>query len=611
MRARVLALLLVAACSRGSQPATPELSPLPSPLAAEAVAGVDDPALRALLADHWEWLMRWAPTWATTLGDHRYDDRLAPRDAASIGRYQREVRDFLARARALDGARLSERDRVTWSLFVGAFEAEVAQEVCRSHQWLVSARENPFAELSYELGEGHVVKTPRDGHNLLARLAQAPRAFDDTLANLESGLEHGWVASAESLRRVVEQLDRELARPSDDWALALPARAEHPDWTREELAHFRATLRATVEGDVRPAVVRFRDFVQRELLPRGRKLEAEGLGSLPEGAACYRAAILEHLGAARDASELHELGLAEIARSDREIAALGQRLFGSAELAGTLERLRGDRSLYFESGAQIVSEARQVLALAEAALPRWFASLPRARCEVREVPAHEAPFTTVAYYREPNYDGSKPGEYFVNTDRPDTRSRFDFEALSFHESIPGHHLQIARAQELGALPLFRKVDGSTAFVEGWALYTERLADEMGLYAGELSRLGMWSFDAWRAARLVVDTGLHARGWTREQAERFMQEHTALALNNISNEVDRYLSTPGQALAYKVGQLEILSLRAAAQQRLGARFDVRAFHDVVLGAGGVTLPVLRERVERWIGAGLGSPPTVMR
>ncbi|HET9990211.1 MAG TPA: DUF885 domain-containing protein, partial [Kofleriaceae bacterium] len=247
----------------------------------------------------------------------------------------------------------------------------------------------------------------------------------------------------------------------------------------------------------------------------------------------------------------------------------------------------------------LLAAAQAALDRAKAAIPRYFSTLPKADCIMRETPPYEAPFSTVAYYRQPHYDGSKPGEYFVNTYKPETRARFELEALTWHESIPGHHLQIAIAQELGALPAFRKLDGSTSYVEGWALYTERLADEMGLYTSDLDRLGKLSFDAWRASRLVVDTGIHALGWTRAQAEAFMREHTALTEINISNEVDRYIGWPGQALAYKVGQLEILRLRAHAEATLGAKFDLKAFHAVVLGAGAVTLPVLADRVQAWI------------
>jgi uncharacterized protein (DUF885 family) len=334
------------------------------------------------------------------------------------------------------------------------------------------------------------------------------------------------------------------------------------------------------------------------ILPRARTGK-EGLSGLPDGEACYRAAIAYHVGLPVAPAELHALGLAEIARSDAEIARLGKALFGSADLAATIKKLREDKTLYFTSREEILAVAQRSLDRARAAIPRYFAVLPKTDCVMREIPEHEAPYTTIAYYRQPHYDGSKPGEYFVNTYKPETRPRFELEALTWHESIPGHHLQIALAQELGAMPMFRKLDGSTAFVEGWALYTERLADEMGLYTEDLDRLGKASYDAWRGSRLVVDTGLHAMGWTRAEAEAFMVEHTALTRDNISNEVDRYIGWPGQALAYKVGQLEIVKLRADAERELGSKFDLKAFHDVVLSAGAVTLPVLAQRVRDWV------------
>jgi uncharacterized protein (DUF885 family) len=299
------------------------------------------------------------------------------------------------------------------------------------------------------------------------------------------------------------------------------------------------------------------------------------------------------------AQQLHDLGLAEIARTDRELAALGAKVLRTDGLAATLTKLRDDKSLYFTSSKELMTAAQRALDKAKAAMGRYFAVLPKADCVMREIPAYEAPYSTIAYYRPPHYDGSKPGEYFVNSYKPETRPRFELEALTWHESIPGHHLQIALAHELGDLPAFRKLEGSTAFVEGWALYTERLADEMGLYSTDLDRLGKVSYDAWRASRLVVDTGVHSLGWTRAQAEAFMREHTALTMVNISNEVDRYIGWPGQALAYKVGQLEILRLRKEAETALGAKFQLPAFHAVVLGAGAVTLPVLGDRVQAWV------------
>lgn len=579
----------------------------PSPLASDAVAGVTDPALRAAIADHWEYMMRWAPTYATTLGDHRFDDQLAPRDAASNAKRIGERDQVLARLVAIDGAALGDTDRVTHALLRGQLEAEKALDACNTWQWSVdSAGGGVFGELTYVV-ESHTVKEPADAAHLVARMKQAERAIDDTVANLTIGLGQGRVSSKEKVRRVIEQLDKELAKPADSWEMANPAWGIKPyvktvpdydPWPAGERAKLHGELRDIVSAKLVPAFTRLRDFLRDRVMPKAR-VDREGLAGLADGEACYRAAIQVHVGLPMTPQELHALGLAEIARSDAAIAALGKQLWETPDLASTIARLRTDASLYFSSRDEILAAAKLHLDRAKAAIPQFFSTLPKADCVMREIPAHEAPYSTIAYYRQPHYDGSKPGEYFVNTYKPETRPRFELEALTWHESIPGHHLQIAIAQELGAMPAFRKLDGSTAFVEGWALYTERLADEMGLYTDNLDRLGKLSYDAWRGSRLVVDTGLHAMGWTRARAEAFMREHTALTEVNISNEVDRYIGWPGQALAYKVGQLEILKLRAEAERELGDAFDLKKFHEVVLGAGAVTLPVLGARVRAWI------------
>jgi len=428
---------------------------------------------------------------------------------------------------------------------------------------------------------------------VVARLRQAESLIDATIANWTRGLAGGRVAAAEKVRRAIDQIDAELAKPVEGWAMAMPRWPAEP-WAAGALGE----LRDVVAKSVLPALVRQRDFLRDHILPQART-EREGLAGLPEGRESYRAAILFHVGLPLSPEELHALGHAEIARTDRELAELGKRVLDTPDLAATIAKLRTDRALYFASGAELLAAAQAALDRAKAAIPRFFSLLPRTDCVMREIPAYEAPYSTIAYYRQPHYDGSKPGEYFVNTYKPETRPRFELEALTWHESIPGHHLQIAIAMELGALPAFRKLDGSTAYIEGWALYTEQLAEEMGLYSSDLDRIGKISYDAWRASRLVVDTGLHEYGWTRAQAEDYMRAHTALTEVNISNEVDRYIGWPGQALAYKVGQLEVMKLRAEAEATLGARFDLKGFHAVVLEAGAVTLPVLGERVRAWV------------
>jgi uncharacterized protein (DUF885 family) len=501
----------------------------------------------------------------------------------------------------MDRGALAGIDRVTFELLRLRLEAEHALAVCKLHEWVVdSTGGGILGELSY-LVESHTVKTPADAANLISRLRQGPKLVDDSIANLGIGLASGRVSSVEKVRRVIDQLDAELAKPVESWAMASPkwGIAPHSDpWPEGERRRLSTELRDVVSRDVHPAIVRMRDFLRDRLIAKARTGK-EGLASLPGGDECYRASILNHVGLPMTPHQLHELGLAEIARSDRELAELGKKVLGTHDLASTIAKLREDESLYFKTREEILGAAQGALDRAKAAMARYFSVLPKADCVMREIPDYEAPYSTIAYYRQPHYDGSKPGEYFVNTYQPQTRPRFELEALTWHESIPGHHLQIALAQEAGALPAFRKLDGSTAYVEGWALYTERLADEMGLYSSDTDRLGKISYDAWRASRLVVDTGIHALGWTRAQAEAFMTEHTALTPTNISNEVDRYIGWPGQALAYKVGQLEIVRLRAHAEQRLGSRFQLKAFHAVVLGAGAVTLPVLAERVNEWI------------
>lgn len=575
----------------------------PSPLAADAVAGITDATLKAVVANHWEFMMRWAPTWATTLGDHRYDDQLAPRDAAAQAKVEAERVALIEELDKIYPDRLGPVDRVTHALLYEKLATDRALEQCKFEQWVVeNGGASVFGELSY-LVESHTVKTPEDAANLVTRLGQGPKLVDDTIANLRIGLKNKRVAAAEKVRRAIDQLDSELDKGADAWSMMQPSWATVKGvdpWGEGVRDRAYAGLRDVVSSKLVPAIVRYRDFLRDEILPAART-EKEGLAGLPGGDACYRATIASHVGLAMSPEELHALGLKEIARTDAELAELGKKVLKTQDLAATIAKLRTDKALYFTSGAEILATAQKALDRAKAATPKVFSVLPKTDCVMREIPGYEAPYTTIAYYRQPHYDGTKPGEYFVNTYKPETRPRFELEALTWHESIPGHHTQIAIAQELGAFPAFRKLDGSTAYVEGWALYTERLADEIGLYSSDLDRIGKVSYDAWRSSRLVVDTGIHSLGWTRAQAEAFMKAHTALTETNISNEVDRYIGWPGQALAYKVGQLHISKLRAAAEAKLGAKFDLKGFHAVVLGSGAVTLPVLDQLVQAWVDA----------
>lgn len=579
------ALLLLLACAHPAPGRAPE-----APLNPDAVTGVADPALARLLSDHWEDGLRRSPLWATRLGDHRYDDRLdeiGP-DALAAGRAARDA--FLDRARAL--APDAPEDQLTLELLVDALETDRRSDVCHEAEWSLSPIRNALLAAN-ELGEGQEVTTPAAAEAWLARAAQLPRFIAEDTTNLRAGVLAGRTPTAESVRRVLTQLDEALARPVEEWAMLRPAREPAAD------PAFRERATRLVIAEVRPALVAYRAFIADEILPAARPDDRAGIWALPDGRACYAALAERHTSLVRDPDAVHQVGLDELTRIHAEIRELGGKLFGTTDLAAILDRLRSDPALRFGEAEQIEAKARDTLARAQAAVPRAFGRLPKAACEVRRIPDHEAPYTHIAYYWPAVPDGSRPGFYYVNTYRPETRLRFEAEVLAFHESVPGHHLQIALAQELPALPAFRRNLMTNAFLEGWALYTERLADELGLYSGDLDRLGMLSFDTWRASRLVVDTGIHAQGWTRARAEAFMLANTALSPENVRNEVDRYIGWPGQALGYKLGQIELRRLRAEAEAALGPRFHLAAFHDVVLGGGAVTLPVLERRVRAWV------------
>jgi uncharacterized protein (DUF885 family) len=598
-RELTLGVILVAchlACSAAVNAPAATVDPSPSDWPPpDADSGIGDPQVADLFRRHWARYLELDPMTATTLGVHRFDDRVDDNSAEGIAQRRAVARAFLEEAQVLAArADLGAGDRRSLELLIESLEASVMTEVCAFEEWSLSATDNPLTRWN-RLPEDQKVTTPESGDTLAARYARIARHVDREVDNLRRGLGRGLTSNAETTHRLIDMFEKQLAQPLTDWPLLAPARASHPDWPPALLARFRDSVTATVSGQIRPAFERYLAFLKTEALPHARRDDQVGLVFLPNGAACYRASIRAHTTLDREPRELHQLGLEQIAQLDREIAALGKSALGSADLAQTLERLRTDRSLYFTSADEVEAKAQRALDRARAAVPRAFGVLPKADCVVARIPDYEAPYTYLAYYRPPNPDGTKPGELFINVFRPETRARFEAAVLAFHESIPGHHLQIGIAQELGEVPAFRKYAGFSAFVEGWALYSERLADELGLYEDALDRLGMLSFDAWRASRLVVDTGVHALGWSRQRAIDFMLAHTALAPGNIDNEVDRYISWPGQALAYKMGQIEILELRRLAQTRLGSRFDLRAFHDVVLSGGAVSLPVLRQQV----------------
>ena len=486
---------------------------------------------------------------------------------------------------------------------------------CHLEDWVVDPRDGP--QVSYQdLAALQPVKTPADRQALVARWRAMPGTIDQITDNLLMGLAAGKVSARSEVERVARQLDELLARPDGDWPLnAPPGRVPAGTWRAGERERFQAEVARAIGEGIRPAFARLRTTVRDRILPRARGDNAVGINNVPGGAACYTALARVHTSLLIDPAVVHQLGLDELKRIRREMEALGPAALGTSDFATIQRRLRGeprDPSMFFSSREQIEATAQQALQRASAAMPRFVHRLPRTPCVVKRIESHEEKDAPVAYYRPPAVDGSRSGGYYVNTYDPGSRPRFESEALAFHEAVPGHHVQIALAQEMTGVPEFRKHLGVTAFVEGWGLYAEGLADELGLYSAPLTRMGRLSLEAWRAARLVADTGLHALGWSRAQTVDFFLKNTTTAPNNIETEVDRYIGWPGQALAYKLGELEIRKLRTTAHDRMGSAFDLAAFHDVVLGNGAVTFSVLRDQVDRWsLPAVNGSLPLTCR
>ena len=557
--------------------------------------------LDRLAEDYWDAVLLTDPTQGTVIGDHRYGDRLGDIStaghAAAVGRFE-AIRDAVA---ALP-PELDPEAALTQAALAQAVADKLAFLAADPRAFTVDAMNGPQTSF-LDIPSLQPLRDPADGEAMLTRWWAMGPWVDQQVVQLRRGLDEGRTSVAGSVGRVIAQLDELLARPLEDWPLLEPLQAKHASWSDGAWRAFEVGLAGAVRDGLRPAFVRYRAFLADEALPRARDEAHVGICHLPGGLETYASLARAHTTTDRSPQEIHEIGLAEIARIDAEIVELGGRVLGTRDLPTTLAALRGDPSVHFSSGEEIVGVAERSLARAVAAIPAWFGRLPQAQCVVVRMQAHEEQHATIAYYREPPQDGSRPGRYYINTYAPQTRPRYEAEALAFHESVPGHHLQIAIGQELEHLPAFRRHAETTAFVEGWGLYAERLADEMGLYSADLDRIGMLSFDAWRASRLVVDTGMHALAWSRSAAIDFMAAHTALATNNIANEVDRYIGWPGQALAYKIGQLEIRALRGEAQAALGAAFDIRRFHDAVLGHGALPLGVLRGSVS----SELGLPP----
>lgn len=554
--------------------------------------------LHTLFEDDWQWSLEQYPESATLLGDNRYNDRLTDFSFEAIERRKAHEREMLDRIQKLERSQFAGQDVISYDLFLLDKKLNVEGQRFPAEYMPIDQMNGVQITLG-QLAGSTPFRNAKDYEKYLARLAAFPRQIDQLIALMKRGIETKWVPPAAPLRSVPAQIEGQITDDPTKSPLFNPLARFPNDIPAAERARLSESGKRVIGESLTPALKKLDAFFKETYLPACRK--DIGASSLPGGEAFYQYAIRRHTTTSLTAREIHEIGKREVARIRKEMEAIILQVGFKGSFQEFLTFLRTDPRFYYTKPEDLVAGYSYIAKQADGKLPQLFAELPRTPYGVRVIPDYEAPAQTTAYYQPGAADGSRAGVFMINTYKLNTRPKYEMEALTLHESVPGHHLQIARAQELKGLPDFRRNAVYTAYVEGWGLYAESLGGEMGLYANSYSKFGQLTYEMWRACRLVVDTGMHALGWGRQQAIDMMKENTAKTENDIVVEVDRYIVWPGQALAYKMGELKIKELRAKAKRELGERFDVRTFHNAVLDDGALTLDLLESRVDEWIAA----------
>jgi uncharacterized protein (DUF885 family) len=564
------------------------------PLAARA----DESArFRALLDEEWEWTLRDQPTFATHVGDARYDDKLDDESFEAIDRRKAHDRALLEKLRGFDRTKLAEADRLSFDLFQRRAQRDVDEQRFPDELLALDQMGGVYSELA-ELAEQIPRKSAADLDRFLKRIDAFPTLVAQTTALLKKGLEKGITQPEVVLKNVPELISHQLVDDASKSPIYQIAFAQFPETiAAPDRARLQAAAKAAILKSVVPPLRAFHKFVVEEYLPKARK--SVGLSSLPDGAAWYAFRARKYTTTDLAPERIHQIGLDEVARIDGEMEHVMRSTGWKNSREAFFAYLRSDPKFYFTDKNALLTAYRDIAKRIDPELPRLFGKLPRLTYGVKPVPAHSEKTQTTAYYQSGAPESGRAGYYYANTYALETRPKWEMEALTLHEAVPGHHLQIALAQELGELPKFRRWFGYGAFVEGWGLYAESLGGELGMLTDPYEKFGQLTYEMWRAIRLVVDTGMHHKGWTRDQAIAFFEKHAAKTRHDIEVEVDRYIVWPGQALGYKIGQMKIRELRNLAAAKLGAKFDVRAFHDFVLGSGALPLDVLESRVRAWL------------
>jgi uncharacterized protein (DUF885 family) len=549
--------------------------------------------LKTLFAEFWDEELRADPLEATFIGDHRYDDRLADLSESAYEARLKHHRDHREALGRIDPARLSADERIDREVLQATLDDKVEGERFRGRLIPITQQDGIHLKFAQSVNF-HPSATVGDLENYVRRLQAFPRVVDQTIALMRQGMAERRMPPRITMAKVVPQL-RALA-PKDPEASPLwGIVAKLNDWSQIDREGAAKSVRRAIAESVSPAYAKLAEFVETEYLPACR--ESVGIWDSPEGDVYYAFLAGSFTTTTLSPDRIHEIGLAEMARIREAMEAIRKKVGFAGDLKAFFQSLKTDPKFKNQGEPEILSRYRTIFEAIDAKLPALFGRLPRTDYGIRPIEAYRAKAAAAGYYYPAPEDGSRPGYFYVNTSDPTSRTTYTMQALAYHEGVPGHHLQFSLAMEVPGRPAFRRFGYFPAFSEGWGLYSESLPREVGLYTDPYAEFGQLEYSAWRAGRLVVDTGLHDKRWTRDQAIAYLEENTAVPRPEIESEVDRYIAWPGQALAYKIGELKIREIRAKTEQRLGEKFDLRAFHDRLLSLGSVPLSVLERSMEQ--------------
>lgn len=587
-----IALLLgLGACSA----ITPLSASQTSQQSAASQASKADLTFTKVMNAQWRANLAYYPSYATTLGVRDYDQQLHDPSLEAYDKYVQQQSGFLANLDAIDQSQLSSRHQLNYSLLRLQLQDEIESAQYGGRYLNITNRDGPHQILAY-IPSQLPFFNKADFNSYLSRLLKMSAFMHKATNRSRQGIVAGWLQPCDSMQGYEHSISALLVDNAENSAWYEPFTNKPSSISDDDFATMQQQAKTIIKESIMPAITAFEKFYLEEYLPNCRT--TYGTNEMTGGEDYYAYLIRHYTTTDQTPEQVHQTGLSEVARIHQEMLNTIKESGFKGSFEQWLEYLRTDKSLYPKTGEERFMHAALISKKMDGLLPKLFGRLPRMPYGLKEIPLANAEKTTTAYYNEPAGDGTRAGMYFLNTTLLDTRPLYQLEALSLHEAVPGHHLQIALAQELD-LPPFRKYGGQTVFIEGWGLYAERLGLEVGFYQTPLTNFGRLSYEMWRACRLVVDTGLHAKGWTRQQAIDYMNKYSGLSLNNITTEVDRYITWPGQAVAYKTGELKIRELRTKAEAQLGEKFDIRQFHDKVLENGAIPLSVLEQHIEKWL------------